>query len=157
MKEIIEFAVLVPLFVIFYQFYSYSVSSKGEARSKKCLTCGIAFSTLGITGLAFQSIITVFGGVILIMMGFRLLAYGLDRVDKKVFIDRFDDDNTPADLQGTKDLTDPVLTADDQILPFTLQDAARKQSVIKEDLRNRHQNLPDCGTELPGSLLVGSK
>lgn len=95
MKEIIEFAVLVPLFVIFYQFYSYSTSAIGEDRQKKCLTSGVALSTIGMTGLAFQSIITVFGGVILIMMGFRLLAYGLDRIDKKTFIDRFESDDTP--------------------------------------------------------------
>lgn len=157
MKELIELAVAIPSFVIIYQFYSYAVSSKGEERQKKCLTLGVVFSTLGVTGLALQSVVTVFGGIILMMIGFRLLAYGLDRIDKKVFIDHFAADDTPAALQRAEHLPDTVLAADDQKLSLSLENAPREQVAAKENFRHRDENLPDSGTELPGALFVGSK
>lgn len=95
MRNIIELFVLVPLFIMFYQFYAYSITSKGEERQKKCQLLGIVYTTLGICSLAFHTPLAVFGGLILIMLGLRLIARGLDRLDKNIFIDRFDDDNTP--------------------------------------------------------------
>lgn len=95
MKELIQLGILVPLFIMFYQLYSYTISGKGEEKQKKCLILGIISFTVGITCLAIHSIITVFGGMILMMFGFRLIAKGLDRLDKKTFIDRYEDDDTP--------------------------------------------------------------
>ena len=95
MKVIIELIVLIPLFIIFYQFYSYSISANGEEKQTKCLVLGVISSTVGITCLAFHTTITVFGGLILLMFGFRLIAKGLDRVDKKIFIDHYKDDDKP--------------------------------------------------------------
>lgn len=95
MKDLIQLVILVPLLIMLYQFYSYSVTSTGVEKQKKCLTLGIVCSTIGITSLAFHSTVAVFGGLILIMFGLRLMAHGLDRVDKKRFIDHYEEDDTP--------------------------------------------------------------
>jgi hypothetical protein len=47
--------------------------------------------TLGIIALVFKSAPFAFFGLILMMFGFRLLARALDRLDKRIFIDRFED------------------------------------------------------------------
>jgi uncharacterized membrane protein HdeD (DUF308 family) len=72
--------------------YSYSVSRKGAEKQSSCQLLGIVYMTAGIVALAFHSPLMAFTGLILIMFGFRLLAQGLDRIDKKIFIDRYDDD-----------------------------------------------------------------
>ncbi|MBT0664392.1 hypothetical protein KI809_08775 [Geobacter pelophilus] len=95
MKTVIELIILIPLFIVFYQFYCYSITATGKEKQNKCLALGIVSSTVGITSLAYHTTISVFGGLILIMFGLRLIAHGLDRIDKKIFIDRYDDDNTP--------------------------------------------------------------
>jgi len=95
MSDIVQFAILVPLFVIIYQLYAFTISGEGPERQKKCLTLGVVCSTIGITCLVFHSVVAVFGGLILIMFGFRLIAKGLDRIDKKTFIDHYEDDDTP--------------------------------------------------------------
>jgi hypothetical protein len=45
----------------------------------------------GIAALAYKSVPFAFFGIILMMFGFRLIAKGLDRLEKKVFIDRFEE------------------------------------------------------------------
>lgn len=95
MKGLIELFVLVPLFILCYQYYAFSVTSKGEERQQRCQTLGIIYTTLGIGSLIFRTPLAVFGGLILIMLGFRLIARGLDRLDKNTFIDHFDEDDTP--------------------------------------------------------------
>jgi hypothetical protein len=95
MKHLVELLVLIPLFIMCYQFYAFSITSKGVEIQKRCQSLGIVYTTLGICSLAFRTPLTVFGGLILIMLGFRLIARGLDRLDKKIFIDRFDEDNKP--------------------------------------------------------------
>ncbi|GAM09283.1 hypothetical protein OR1_01558 [Geobacter sp. OR-1] len=95
MQTIIELAILVPLFILFYQFYSYSITSKGVERQKKCTVLGIVSMTIGIASFAGHSATTVFGGLVLMMFGFRLIAHGLDRIDKKTYIDHFDEDDNP--------------------------------------------------------------
>jgi hypothetical protein len=95
MKDIIQLAILVPLFIMFYQFYCYTISGSGVEKQSKCLTLGVISSTIGITALAFHSPATVFGGLILLMFGFRLIAKGLDRIDKKIFIDSYVEDTKP--------------------------------------------------------------
>jgi hypothetical protein len=95
MKNLIELVVLIPLFIMCYQFYAFSISSKGVLKQKRCQSLGIAFTTLGICSLVSHTPLAVFGGLILIMLGFRLIASGLDRMDKKIFIDRFNEDDKP--------------------------------------------------------------
>lgn len=93
--NLIELFVLIPLFILCYQFYAFSVTSKGVERQKRCQALGIVYTTMGIVSLIYRSPVAVFGGLILIMLGFRLMARGLDRLDKKTFIDHFEEDNKP--------------------------------------------------------------
>ena len=84
---------MLPIMAICYQLYAYAASSPGEARQRRSRKLGVVYMTLGITALIPREPAFVFLGLVLIMMGFRLLAKGLDRLEKKVFIDRYDGHN----------------------------------------------------------------
>ena len=92
MQNYVESLIILPLLVVCYQLYSYSIHGEGRQKQDKCQNLGIAFMTVGITALVFKSVSFVFFGLILIMFSFRLLAKGLDRLDKKIFIDRYEED-----------------------------------------------------------------
>jgi hypothetical protein len=92
MRSYIEFLIILPLLVVCYQLYFFSVHSTGRKQQDRCQKLGIAFMTLGIMALILKSIPTVFFGFTMMMFGFRLIAKGLDRLDKKIFIDKFEDD-----------------------------------------------------------------
>lgn len=91
MVDFIEAAILLPVLALLYQYYRYSVIKRGVAKQKSCQALGIAYCTLGIISLAFHSIAFVLAGLLLLMFGLRLIAHSLDRIDKKIFIDRYDD------------------------------------------------------------------
>jgi len=91
MKLFFQILLLIPFLVLCFQMYSYSVSRKGVEKQNSCQLLGIVYMTAGIVALALHSPLMAFTGLILIMFGFRLLAKGLDRIDKKIFIDRYDD------------------------------------------------------------------
>jgi len=86
---------LLPLFAFFYQLYRFAVTQQGIEREKACYSLGISYFTIGTLCLVFRVDILAFPGVLFLMMALLLLAKGLDRKDKKIFIDRYDDDNTP--------------------------------------------------------------
>ena len=92
MRSYIEIMVVLPLLVLCYQFYSFSVNSEGQKRQERSRNLGIVLMTLGITALAYRSVPFTFFGFILIMFGFRLIAKGLDRLDKNIFIDQCEED-----------------------------------------------------------------
>ena len=85
----IKFLVLIPFLTLFYQLYTYAVQLKGEERQQFCRTLGIVSFTIGIASLITRDPLYVIAGIIFMMFGFRLLAHGLDRMDKKIFIDRY--------------------------------------------------------------------
>lgn len=92
MKEFLLSLVIVPFLVLCFQMYSFSVSREGAEKQSRCQALGILYMTAGTVALVSHSPLLAFTGLILIMFGFRLLAKGLDRIDKKTFIDRFDGD-----------------------------------------------------------------
>lgn len=92
MQSYIEIMIILPLLVMCYQLYSFSVNSEGQKRQERSRKLGIALMTLGITSLAYRSVTFAFFGIILIMFGFRLIAKGLDRLDKNIFIDQCEED-----------------------------------------------------------------
>ena len=92
MAEYIKYLVLGMVLIVSYQFYKYSIAHNGVTRQKRCQPLGIAFTSFGIVGLVFRSVPSVIGGLVLIMLGLRLIARGLDRVEKKIFIDQYPDD-----------------------------------------------------------------
>lgn len=93
MQTYLELIATLPVMVICYQLYAYSAKSKGVDRQRRCRKLGIAYMALGTTALIARDLPFVMLGLVLIMMGFRLMARGLDRIDKNLFIDRYDGHN----------------------------------------------------------------
>lgn len=94
MTTFIEYLAMMVFVIMFYQFYAFAVSRKGEEKQHNCQRLGIFYISIGTTLLVFRHATSVFTGLILIMMGLRLIAHGLDRVDKKIYIDHYADDDT---------------------------------------------------------------
>jgi integral membrane sensor domain MASE1 len=83
----------VPVLMICYQMYAFSVNKQGAEKQKSCQMLGIVYMTSGITALIARQPVFVFMGLVLMMVGFRLMATGLDRIDKKIYIDHYDEDD----------------------------------------------------------------
>lgn len=92
MRQFFQLLIILPLLVIFYQMYRFSSSRKGEEKQDRCKRLGIGYMVIGILALTWRDPMFAFFGLILIMFGFRLMAKSLDRIDKTVFIDRYDED-----------------------------------------------------------------
>jgi hypothetical protein len=88
-------ALLICL-IVFVQMYNFAVRKKGEEKQRACRIFGIICTTAGIACLIYRTVFCTFSGLILIMMGLRLIAHGLDRLNKTVFIDRYEEDSMPA-------------------------------------------------------------
>jgi len=84
--------ITIPFIVVMFQFYLWIVSLKGVEKQRHCRALGITYTTLGTVCLFFRTLPLAVVGLILFMLGMRLIAHGLDRIDKNVFIDRLDDD-----------------------------------------------------------------
>ena len=94
MLEYAKLLILLPVIVFGYQLFRYTVSLKREDRQRACRSIGIIVFPVGVVCLVFRNFYAVVAGLVIIMFGLRLLAYGLERKDKKIFIDRCEDDNT---------------------------------------------------------------
>lgn len=97
MQLYIEYMCVTAVLIVLNQFYAYSVSLTGQEKQGTCLRLGIIYITFGILSFVMRMPPVIIAGFILIMMGLRLLAHGLDRVNKIIFIDRYD---------SNKDLTE---------------------------------------------------
>lgn len=82
--------IMLPLIVVIVQMYNFAVTRQIGEKQKVCRGLGIVFLSLGTVSLITHDVHYVFAGILLMMLGFRLIAHGLDRLDKKVFIDRYD-------------------------------------------------------------------
>ncbi|MGD0586899.1 MAG: hypothetical protein ABSA86_14195, partial [Oryzomonas sp.] len=74
------------------QLYCFASSLEGVQRQDGCQKLGILYITAGIVSLVFREMLFVVSGFMLIMLGMRLVSYGLDRIGKKTFIDRYKED-----------------------------------------------------------------
>lgn len=92
MSAYFQLLIVIPLLVICYQIYAFSSSRKGEDKQSRCQKLGIGYMAIGILALIERQPLFAFFGLILIMFGFRLMAKGLDRIDKTVFIDCYNDE-----------------------------------------------------------------
>jgi Na+/phosphate symporter len=88
----VECFIMIPFIVVMYQFYSWIVSLQGVEKQKHCRALGITYTTLGTVCFMFRSLSFAIVGLMLFMLGLRLIAHALDRIDKSVFIDRYHDD-----------------------------------------------------------------
>lgn len=91
MTIFIKLLIIIPFLIICLQIYKFTTSRKGVERQDRCQKLGIGYMVGGILALIERDPIFAFFGIVLIMFGFRLLAKGLDRIDKKVFIDHYSD------------------------------------------------------------------
>jgi Na+/phosphate symporter len=83
---------MIPFVVVMVQFYSWIVSLEGVEKQKHCKVLGVIYTTLGTVCFMLRTLPFAIMGLILFMLGLRLIAHGLDRLNKSVFIDRFDGD-----------------------------------------------------------------
>ncbi len=93
----VKIIALLPALIFIYQLFSYAVSRQTEDRQGTCFGMGIVYSSIGITCLVFHDIFFVFLGLVLFMFGLILLSKSLDRRDKKIFIDRYQEDTGEKD------------------------------------------------------------
>jgi hypothetical protein len=89
MYDFIEYMVVTMVVIVFNQFYAYAVSHKGVEKQSNCQTLGTVYISLGVVSFVTHEAPVIIAGFILIMMGLRLVAHALDRIDKSIFIDRY--------------------------------------------------------------------
>jgi len=82
--------ILLFVFVVIFQMYNYATTREKVEKQKICRGMGIALFSVGVVSLVLRDQFLVFSGLVLMMIGFRLIAHGLDRLDKKIYIDRYD-------------------------------------------------------------------
>jgi hypothetical protein len=87
-----QLLIFFPLLVICYQLYAFSSHSKGVDKQNRCQKLGIFYMVIGILALIKREPLFAVFGLVMIMFGFRLMARGLDRIDKNIFIDRYNGD-----------------------------------------------------------------
>src|SRR6516165_8666119 len=90
-----EIFLAIPIVIISTQLYWYSVTRTGTNRQGTCRGLGIAYTTCGVVSLVFHSVFFAFLGFYLMMLGLLLISKGLDRLDKKIYIDRYFEDSKP--------------------------------------------------------------
>ena len=88
---VLKLLALVTILAVIYQIYSYAVTRHREEKQRACRGLGIALFSIGVVTLVTRDLILVFSGIFLMMLGLRLIAHSLDRIDKKIFIDRYDE------------------------------------------------------------------
>lgn len=89
----IQLFLLLPILLFTYQVYRYAITQTGIKKEKACFVLGITYFSLGVACLAFRTLYIALPGLLLLMLGLLLIAHGLQRKDKKIFIDRYDEDS----------------------------------------------------------------
>lgn len=92
MNMYVQLFILLPFLVVLFQFYLWVLTLTGIQRQRHCRGLGIVYTTVGTVCFLFRSLSLTVLGLVLFMLGLRLIAYGLDRMNKSIFIDRFDED-----------------------------------------------------------------
>lgn len=90
----LKYFLAIPLFALIGQFYFYASTRQGGERQVACQSLGILYFTIGAAALISRDYLFASLGIISMMFGLRLLANGLDRLDKRVYIDRYEGEGT---------------------------------------------------------------
>jgi uncharacterized membrane protein HdeD (DUF308 family) len=93
MTEYLKILMILPVLLFGYQLFRYTVTLKREEKQRACRSLGIIIFPAGVVCLVFHNFYAVIAGLVMIMSGLRLIAYGLERKDKNIFIDRYDEDS----------------------------------------------------------------
>ena len=88
MKDYLMYFFLLPFWTLCIQFSFHALSLKGVAKQNECQRLGIFFTTVGIVSLVSRDMIFAASGLVLIMLGLRMISIGLDRLDKKTLSDK---------------------------------------------------------------------
>ena len=91
--EYVKLLLLLPMIIFGYQLYCYTISLKRAEKQRACRSLGIIIFPAGVICLVYRNFFAVIVGLVMIMFGLRLIAYGLERKDKTIFIDRYDEDS----------------------------------------------------------------
>ncbi len=94
MIEYAKLLIILPLIVVCFQLYRYTITLQREEKQRACRSVGIIIFTSGVLCLVFRNFYSVIAGLAMIMAALRLIAYGLERQDKTIFIDSYHDDVT---------------------------------------------------------------
>jgi len=86
MHTFVEIVIIVPLLILCFQLYYFSVNSTGVQKQDRCQKLGIAFMTVGIVALVFKTVPAVSFGFVMMMFGFSLISKGLDRLDASIYV-----------------------------------------------------------------------
>jgi hypothetical protein len=100
MLQLIITLITLSFLILCYQGYRYSITLTGTEKQDVCQHHGIFFTSLGTGAFLAPSVPVVFAGVILIMLGLRLIAHSLDRLDKTVYIDHYTEEELAAPCHG---------------------------------------------------------
>ncbi len=92
--SVVKLLILLPLVAVICQMYNYAVTRQREEKQRVCRGLGIGLLSLGTVSLVVRDPLYVFAGLFLIMTGFRLVAHGLDRLDKKIYIDSYNESSS---------------------------------------------------------------
>jgi hypothetical protein len=85
----LKILIIVMFLAVIFQMYNYATSRQREEKQKICRGLGILLFTVGVVSLVTRDHFFVLAGLFLMMIGFRLMAQGLDRLDKKIYIDSY--------------------------------------------------------------------
>jgi hypothetical protein len=88
MRTFVELIIIIPLLILCFQLYFFSINSIGVQKQQRCQKLGIVFMTFGIVALVFKTVPIVSFGLVLMLFGFSLISKGLDRLDKKFYVDQ---------------------------------------------------------------------
>jgi len=88
----VEWLALIPILIFSGQAYNYAVTKTGEGKQTTCKALGIACATVGIVILVYRSAPLSFAGLFLIMMGLRLIEHSLNHIDKKIFVNKCEEE-----------------------------------------------------------------
>ena len=86
MVTFVAIVIIIPLMILCFQLYYFSVNSKGVQKQDRCQKLGIFFMTFGILALVFKTVPIVSFGLVMMMFGFSLISKGLDRLDKDIYL-----------------------------------------------------------------------
>lgn len=89
---ILKLLILLSLFVVAYQPYKYAATRMGVRKQRACLALGITYVSIGTVCFVFRKLLFAFIGLYLFMLGLLLIAQGLDRLNKRMYIDRREED-----------------------------------------------------------------
>lgn len=100
MLQLIITLTTLMFLILCFQGYRYSITLTGKEKQETCQHHGIFFTTLGTGAFIFPSVPLAFAGVILIMLGLRLIEHGLERLEKPASNDHHIDEELATHRHG---------------------------------------------------------